>query len=102
MDLVEGGDVRRLFSDSELLKLVGVEEEYEKRSMNGARKPGDPGNANNTTKKSAEATGDGGRLLFPTAEGGALGEDGQGQPANPTGSEDEVRTPPGHANFAVS
>lgn len=28
MDLVEGGDVRRLFSDSELLELAAAEEEH--------------------------------------------------------------------------
>lgn len=40
MDLVEGGDIRRLFSDAELLELVGAEEEYERRVTESAHERG--------------------------------------------------------------
>lgn len=48
MDLVEGGDVWRLFSDAELLEMAAEEE------ARAARPPGDPGNG---TQPSRRGTG---------------------------------------------
>lgn len=76
MDLVECGDVRRLFSDEELLALVAVEEEHERRATTGAHR-------NHTSREPTEAARE---------EAPALGDVGQGRPGTPTASKDEVCT----------
>lgn len=93
MDLVEGGDVRRLFSDEELLKIVAAEEEHERRTMTGTHNQGYLGNVHHTSGQAAEDTGDGGRVL-PTEQAPAFGEDGNGGPGSPTASKDEVSFEP--------
>ena len=90
MDLVEGGDVRRLFSDEELLQLVGAEEEYERQAMTGTHKnQGGLANASHTSRHLAGTSGDGGRQ-FPAEEALPSGEAGQGRPGSLTASKDEV------------
>lgn len=76
-DLVEGGDVRRLFSDPELLELAAEEEEYEQlnRVCNDQR---GAGSANGTTRVNAGvlASADGTRADAADGEPGrALGKD---------------------------
>lgn len=93
LDLVEGGDVRRLFSDAELLKLVEAEEEHERRVATGTHKHDGPGNASHTSRKSTEATRDDGEP-FPVEEAPALDKVGQGEPGSPTASKGEVRQLP--------
>lgn len=89
MDLVETGDVRRLFSDVELLKLVAAEEEHERRAMTGTHKPGSLGNINDTSRDPAESTVGIGRV-GSAEEAPALGEIGPGRPGSPTASKDKV------------
>eukprot|EP00903_Cladosiphon_okamuranus_P016193 g14943.t2 len=89
MDLVENGDVRRLFSDGELLKLVAAEEEHERRAMTGTHKPGSQGNVNHTSRDPADGTAGIGRP-GSTEEAPSLGESGPGGPGSPTSSKDEI------------
>lgn len=93
MDLVEGGDVRRLFSDAELLELAGAEEEHERRrTTNGTYKPGVKENDSLTSRELAGAGADSRRpRLDHPDEARDSGESGQGGPATPyTGSQDEA------------
>lgn len=85
MDLVEGGDVRRLFSDEELLTFVAAEEEHERRAMVGTHEQDTLGKLNHTSREPVETTGDGERR-FPAEEAPALG----GVPGSSTASKDEV------------
>lgn len=90
MDLVEGGDVHRLFSDAELLKLVAAEEEHERRPMTGTHKPGGPGNAKISRDGAESKTTANSSRMFPAQEELGLGETGRGRPGSPTACKDEV------------
>ncbi len=78
MDLAEGGDIRRLFSDAELLDLVGGEEEYERRMMKAHER--------RSTPRGAAGATTGGRRVSPLDEAGDSGGTGEAGP----GSNDEV------------
>ncbi|CAM9585246.1 unnamed protein product, partial [Ectocarpus sp. 8 AP-2014] len=67
MDLVEGGDVRRLFSDAELLELAEAEEKHE------ARNPSESCNMKNSSNGHGAAT-DGGRAKRSTSGASAAEE----------------------------
>lgn len=92
MDLVEGGDVRRLFSDAELLDLAAAEEEHEKRpGTNGTHKPGAKESDGLISRGGAGAATDGGRPRVNRAdEARGSGESGQGGPGSPTTGKDEA------------
>ena len=60
MDLVESGDVRRLFSDAELLELVQAEEEYQRRMATNTRRTSPKGISNATPRGAARPMTGGG------------------------------------------
>lgn len=93
MDLVEGGDVRRLFSDAELLDLARAEEEHEKKwATNGTHTPGVKVTDTLTSRGLAGVGTDGGRPRVNRAdEARGSGESSQrGRGAPTTGGKDEV------------
>lgn len=87
MDLVEGGDVRRLFSDAELLELVGAEEEQARRTVADAHNQSGVRSASRIPRELTQATRGGGNG-FSAEEAPALGE--AGGPGSPTANRDEV------------
>lgn len=95
MDLVEGGDVRRLFSDAELLDLAGAEEEHEKRwATNSAHKPGGKEKDGLVSRGPVGSGAGGGRPRENRAdEARGSGESDQGVPGAPRiGGKDQART----------
>lgn len=93
MDLVEGGDVRRLFSDAELLDLAEAEEKHE------ARNPSGSGNMKNCSNGHGAAT-DGGRAKRSTSGASAADEAlstggvGDDEPGSSNSAQHKVGMPP--------
>ncbi|CAM9120215.1 unnamed protein product, partial [Ectocarpus sp. 13 AM-2016] len=89
MDLVEGGDVRRLFSDAELLELAEAEENHESRNPSGS------GNMKNSSN-GHEATTDGGRAKRSTSaavaaeEALSLGGVGDDEPGSSNSAQPKI------------
>lgn len=93
MDLVEGGDVRRLFSDAELLELAEAEEKHE------ARNPSGSGNMKNSSQGHGAAT-DGSRAkrsmsgASAAEEALSIGGVDDREPGSSHTTQDEVGMPP--------